>query len=90
LSISGRLQVNTALAIMEVLAEHLERLRRRLLSTARGVNGARALMHDVYGVGPLSSLRPGVEPKFSQVRAHVTHVTSIGEPWAIRLSSCWL
>jgi hypothetical protein len=56
LTVSGRLQVNTALAIMDVLADHLERLRRRLLSTARGVNGARALMHDIYGVGPLSSL----------------------------------
>src|SRR4051812_116910 len=56
LSISGRLQVNTALAIMDVLAEHLERLRRRLLSTARGMKVARALMHDIYGVGPLSSL----------------------------------
>jgi transposase len=56
LSISGRLQVNTALAIMDVLADHLERLRRRLLSTARGVKGARALMHEIYGVGPLSSL----------------------------------
>ncbi len=56
LSIVGRLQVNTALAIMDVLAEHLDRLRRRLLSTARGVKGARALMHDIYGVGPLSSL----------------------------------
>jgi transposase len=56
LSISGRLQVNTALAIMDVLAEHLERLRRRLLSTARGMKGARVLMHDIYGVGPLSSL----------------------------------
>jgi hypothetical protein len=42
LSISGRLQVNTARAIMDVLADHLERLRGRLLSTARGVNCARA------------------------------------------------
>jgi transposase len=56
LSISGRLQVNTALAVMDTLADHLDRLRRRLLSTARGVNGARALMHEIYGVGPLSSL----------------------------------
>jgi hypothetical protein len=56
MSISGRLQVNTALAIMDILADHLERLRRRLLCTARGVNGARALMHEIYGVGPLSSL----------------------------------
>lgn len=56
LTVSGRLQVNTALAMMDVLADHLDRLRRRLLSTARGVKGARALMHDIYGVGPLSSL----------------------------------
>nr|WP_296071954.1 transposase [uncultured Actinoplanes sp.] len=56
LSISGRLQVNTALTLMDVLAEHLERLRRRLLSTACGVKGTRALMHDIYGVGPMSSL----------------------------------
>jgi transposase len=56
LSISGRLQVNTALAMMDTLADHLERLRRRLLSTARGMKGARVLMHDIYGVGPLSSL----------------------------------
>jgi transposase len=56
LSISGRLQVNTALAMMDTLADHLDRLRRRLLSTARGVQGARALMHEIYGVGPLSSL----------------------------------
>ena len=56
LSIVGRLQVNTSLAMMGTLADHLERLRRRLLSTARGVKGTRALMHDIYGVGPLSSL----------------------------------
>jgi transposase len=56
LSIAGRLQANTALAIMEVLDEHLDRLRRRLLATARHVKGARALMREIYGVGPLSSL----------------------------------
>jgi transposase len=56
LSIAGRLQVNTALAIMDMLAEHLQRLRRRLLATARSLNGARALMHEIYGVGPMTSL----------------------------------
>jgi len=56
LTVSGRLQVNTALDVMDTLADHLERLRRRLLSTARGVNGARVLMREIYGVGPLSSL----------------------------------
>jgi transposase len=56
LSISGRLQANTALAMMDTLAEHLDRLRRRLLNSARGLKGARALMQDIYGVGPLSAL----------------------------------
>jgi transposase len=56
LSIVGRLQVNTALAVMDTLAEHLERLRRLLLGTARHLTGARALMHDIYGVGPMTSL----------------------------------
>ena len=56
LSPVGRLQVNTALAVMDVLAEHLERLRRRLLATARHTQGARALMEAIYGVGPMTSL----------------------------------
>src|SRR5690348_5666791 len=56
LSLAGRLQVNTALSIMDTLAEHLERLRRQLLGTARHVNGARALMAAIYGVGPMTSL----------------------------------
>jgi transposase len=56
LSVAGRLQVNTALAVMETLAEHLDRLRRRLVATARHVRGARALMHEVYGVGPMTAL----------------------------------
>jgi transposase len=56
LSPAGRLQVNTALVLMDVLAEHLDRLRRRLLATARHVNGARALIDAIYGVGPLTSL----------------------------------
>ena len=78
LSVSGRLQVNTALAMMDVLADHLDRLRRRLLSTARGVKGARALMQDIYGVGPLSSLALcawlGGEQRFSSSRKAVRFV----------------
>src|SRR6266511_4525558 len=35
LSPTGRLQVNTALSVMDTLAEHLDRLRRRLVATAR-------------------------------------------------------
>jgi transposase len=56
LSVAGRLQVNTALSIMDTLAEHLERLRRGLVASARHINGARALMADIYGVGPMTSL----------------------------------
>jgi len=56
LSVAGRLQVNTALAIMDTLAVHLDRLRRGLLASARHIKGARALMADIYGVGPMTSV----------------------------------
>jgi len=56
LSPVGRLQVNTALAVMQILDEHVDRLRRRLLATARQVHGARILMHEIYGVGGMTSL----------------------------------
>jgi transposase len=56
LSPVGRLQVNTALSIMGTLAEHLDRLRRRLVATARHVHGARVLIDAIYGVGPMTSL----------------------------------
>ena len=56
LSVAGRLQVNTALSIMDTLAEHLDRLRRRIVATAWQVAGARALMDAIYGVGPMTSL----------------------------------
>jgi transposase len=56
LSPVGRLQVNTALSVMEALDEHLDGLRRRIVATARQVAGARALMDAIYGVGPMTSL----------------------------------
>ncbi len=56
LSPAGRLQVNTALSMMDTMAEHLEPLRRRLVATARHVRGARALIDAIYGVGPLTAL----------------------------------
>src|SRR5439155_20721860 len=43
-------------AVMEALDEHVDRLRRRLLATARHVYGARVLMHEIYGVGAMTSL----------------------------------
>jgi transposase len=56
LSPAGRLQVNTALSVMDTLDEHLGRLRQRIVATARQVAGARALMDAIYGVGPMTSL----------------------------------
>jgi transposase len=56
LTAAGRLQVNTALSVMDVLAEHLDRLRRALVASARHIKGARALMAGIYGVGPLTSV----------------------------------
>jgi transposase len=56
LTTAGRLQVNTALSIMDTLAEHIDRVRRGLLGSARHIKGARALMADIYGVGPLTSV----------------------------------
>jgi transposase len=56
LTAAGRLQVNTALSIMDTLAEHLDRVRHGLLGSARHIKGARALMADIYGVGPLTSV----------------------------------
>jgi len=41
---------------MDTLAEHLDRLRRRIVATAWQVAGARALMDAIYGVGPMTSL----------------------------------
>jgi transposase len=56
LSPAGRLQVNTALSVMDVLDEHLGRLCQRIVATSRQVAGARALMHSIYGVGPMTGL----------------------------------
>jgi transposase len=50
------LQVNTALSIMDTLADHLDRLRRRLVAVAGRVQGAQALREAIYGVGPMSGL----------------------------------
>ncbi len=60
LSVAGRLQVNTAFSIMDTLTEHLDRLRQRIVTTARHVKGARALMDAIYGVGGDDQLGAGV------------------------------
>jgi transposase len=76
LSPMGRLQVNTALSVMEALDEHLDRLRRRIVATARHVAGARALTEAIYGVGPMTSLALvawlGGANRFSSSRKAVT------------------
>jgi transposase len=56
LTAAGRLQVNTALSVMDTLAEHLDRVRRALVGSARQIKGARALMAGIYGGGPLTSV----------------------------------
>jgi transposase len=56
LSPAGRLQVDTALSVMDTLDEHLGRLRHRIVATSRHVAGARALMQAIYGVGPMTGL----------------------------------
>jgi transposase len=56
LSPAGRLQVNTALSVMDALDEHLGRLRQRIVATSRHVAGARALVEAIYGVGPMTGL----------------------------------
>jgi hypothetical protein len=44
------------LSIRDILADHLDRLRQRLLATARHVKGARVPMAAIYVVGPMTSL----------------------------------
>jgi transposase len=56
LSPVGRLQVDTALAVMDALDEHLQQLRRRIVATAEHVSGAQALRQAIYGVGPMTAL----------------------------------
>jgi transposase len=56
LSPAGRLQVHTALSVMQALDEHLDRLRRRIVATARHVAGARALTDAIYRVAPMTGL----------------------------------
>jgi hypothetical protein len=83
LSPVGRLQVNTALAVMDALAEHLDPLRRRLAATARHVDGARALIDAIYGVGPMTALALcawlGGADRFSSARKAVRFVGRLFE-----------
>jgi transposase len=63
---------------MQALDEHLDRLRRRIVATARHVAGARALTDAIYGVGPMTSLalvcRLGGADRFSSSRKAVRFV----------------
>jgi transposase len=56
LSPVAQLQITTALAVMDILAEHLDQLRRRVVYTAGHVTGALALKEQIYGVGPMTAL----------------------------------
>ena len=56
LSAAGRLQVQTALAMLGALDTRLDLVRRQLLGAARRVHGARVLHQRLYGVGPITAL----------------------------------
>jgi transposase len=56
LSAAGRLQVQTALAMLGALEEQLDLVRRQVLGAARRVHGARVLHQQLYGVGPTTAL----------------------------------
>ncbi len=56
LSPAGRLQVQTALAMLAALDAQLDVVRRQLLVCSRRLVGARVLHQRLYGVGPVTAL----------------------------------
>jgi transposase len=56
LSPVGQVQVDTALAMLAAIDEHLNALHRELLHAARRLSGARVLAARLYGVGPITAL----------------------------------
>jgi transposase len=56
LSAAGQLQVATALGMLTALEEHLDTLRRELVTAARHLTGAKVLIAQLYGVGPITAL----------------------------------
>lgn len=56
LSVVGQRQVETALAMLATLDEHLEATHRQVLHAARHLTGAKVLAARLYGVGPITAL----------------------------------
>jgi transposase len=56
LSPAGRLQVQTALAMLQALDAQLDVVRRQLLAASRRLHGASVLHQRLYGVGPITAL----------------------------------
>jgi transposase len=56
LSAAGRLQVQTALAMLAALDTQLDVVGRQLGAAARRLHGARVLQQRLYGVGPITAL----------------------------------
>ena len=56
LSAAGQLQVATAMDMLTVLEDHLQRLHRQLISIAGHLRGAKVLRTRLYGVGPVTAL----------------------------------
>ena len=75
LSPAGQAQVAVALRVTAVLEEQIEELRRRLVSEARHMKGARELQARLYGAGPVTALALtcwlGGEGRFSSSRKAV-------------------
>jgi transposase len=56
LSTVGQVQVAVALEMMTAIEVHLDTLRSRIRAAARRLNGAKVLVKQLYGVGPVTAL----------------------------------
>jgi transposase len=78
LSPVGQVQVQTAQAMLGVLDEQLDGLRRRVRAAARSLYGARVLAEQLYGVGPMCAVALccwlGGAGRFSSARKAVRFV----------------
>jgi transposase len=56
LSPAGQVQIDVAVAMLDELETQLDAIRKRLVGTARHLQGAKALTDAIYGVGPITAL----------------------------------
>lgn len=55
-SAAARIQLRVTAAILDILEEHLDGVRRELVGRSRRMRGARVLVQTLYGVGPITAL----------------------------------